>query len=81
VDDKHANRSAGKGKIQIILHAITENSPLCKLDKNGRPVDILEWNKDTPHAPKDLVDGSLTCDNPVIPCGWQLVNPATTMTT
>jgi transposase len=61
-DDNHVNRSAGKGRRLIILHAITENGPLCELDDNGRPVDILEWNGDTPHPPKDLVDGSLTCE-------------------
>jgi hypothetical protein len=61
-DNRSVNRSAGKGRWLIILHAITENSPLYELDEHGRPVDNLEWNKDTPHPLKDLVDGSLTCE-------------------
>jgi hypothetical protein len=62
VDDRGVNRSAGKGRRLIIVHAITEDSPLCKLDLNRRPVDNLQWSGDTPHPPKELVDGSLTCE-------------------
>jgi hypothetical protein len=62
-DNRSVNRSKGKGRRLIILHAIiTENVPLCKLNENGRSIDNLEWNKDTLHPLKDLVDGSLTCE-------------------
>jgi hypothetical protein len=39
-----------------------KRGPICKLDENGKSVDNLDWNKDTPHPPKHLVDGSLTCE-------------------
>jgi hypothetical protein len=57
------NRSpAGKERRLLILHAITEDGPLCKLDADKRPVANLQWSGDTPHPPKELVNGSLTCE-------------------
>ena len=47
------HKKSGKGKRLIILHAITEDGLLVEIDPTtGRPVDDLEWNKDTCHPKK-----------------------------
>ena len=60
---KVLNKGSGKGRRLIILHAITEDGPLCELE-DGFPVTDLVWNKDTPH-PVDREDGLLTAE-----CLW-----------
>jgi hypothetical protein len=63
--DRRINKSASKGRRLIILHAITRDGPLCERDAQGKPVDDLQWNKDTPHLKetKDRKEGDLyTCE-------------------
>ena len=46
-------RKSGKGKRPILLHTITEDGPLADIDEEtGKPIDELEWNRDTPHPGK-----------------------------
>ena len=60
------NKSCSKGRRLIFIHAITKDGPLCQIDPTtGRPVDNIEWNKDTPHADDKTVtdDLLLTAEN------------------
>jgi len=61
--DKGINKSSGKGRRLIILHAITEDGPLCEYI-DLMPVDDLKWNGDTPH-PTPREDGKRTAE-----CLW-----------
>ena len=59
------SKGAGKGTRLIILHAITEDGPLCDLDVDGQPVDNLKWSGDTPHPDGDIPGGLTTAE-----CLW-----------
>ena len=60
--DPLISRKSGKGRRLIILHAIAEDGPLVEYDTDtDRPLDDLEWNKDTPH-PKIREDGKVTAE-------------------
>ena len=65
-DDKgEFSKSAGKGTRLIMLHAITEDGPLCDLQLDGQAFDNLRWSGDTPHPDGDLPDGLTTSE-----CLW-----------
>jgi hypothetical protein len=76
VDDKHVNRSAGKGRQLIILHDITEKGPLCELDNNEGRLTFLSGTKILLILQKIWWMGVL----PVRPCGLLPVNLVSTMT-
>ena len=53
---------SGKGRILVILHAITIDGPLCDFKEDGEtPVCNLRWSGDTCH-PQNRTDGRLTCE-------------------
>ena len=56
------NRKTSKGDRLIIMHAITHEKPLASLDANGRPIEITEWNQDTPHPESRDDEDLFTCE-------------------
>lgn len=61
-DSKEFNRSASKGDLLIIMHAIKCNGPLIEYDDCNQPCDRLEWTDDTP-SPYPDKDGLFSCEN------------------
>mmetsp|Transcript_21520 Transcript_21520/g.44287 ORF Transcript_21520/g.44287 Transcript_21520/m.44287 type:complete len:705 (+) Transcript_21520:260-2374(+) len=63
------NKSTSKGRRLIFLHCITKDGPLVDIDPaTGRPVDELDWKRDTPHirrpASTSTTDQSAAADGP-----------------
>ena len=59
-EDSVVDKSNNKGRRLIVIHAISEDGPLCeRID--GIPVDDLTWTGDTPH-PEPREDGKVTAE-------------------
>ena len=66
-EDNHINKPSGNGRRLVIMHAITEDGPLCEYDEYDRPIDDLLWygpnQKDSCRPMENRPAGAkLTCE-------------------
>ena len=63
ISDSNITHTSGKGCRLVILHAMTIDGPLVQYDDlTGRPIDDLNWSKDTCHPNTARLDGKTTCE-------------------